>query len=221
MICVVIGVVVSAALAWGAPASNIVEKKLAFPSPIQWKSGDVEISLIGVVWGPADSPEMISKGRAKTQVEKPEFYSDRTFALALGFRAKLPNVVSTEMFTSSGLGRIKNVDEDIEAPVEITPLGFVPYSGSPGIYDIHFNRSSATDYWDLFPVAPDQKEFLFEVLSASDLMPGKGTPKLSFRIVRERGTLSLSTPRPAQKHALALERTLRVPLEADRALSCS
>jgi hypothetical protein len=153
----------------GAPASNSLEKKLASPSPIQWKSGDVEISLIGVAWGPADSPEMVSKGRDQTPVEKPEFYPDRTYALALGFRAQLATVVSGEMYTSSGLAQIKNVGGDIEVPVQLTHSGFVPFSGSPGVYDVHFNRSSTTEYWDLFPVSPDQKEFLFEVFSGSDL----------------------------------------------------
>ena len=46
-------------------ASNIVEKKFPFPSPLQWKQGKAEISLIALAWGPANSPEMISRGREK------------------------------------------------------------------------------------------------------------------------------------------------------------
>ena len=202
MICVLLGLVASADPALGAPASNILEKKLASPSPIQWKSGDVEISLIGVAWGPADSPEMVSKGRDQTSVEKPEFYPDRTYALALGFRAQLATVVSGEMYTSSGLAQIKNVGGDIEVPVQLTHSGFVPFSGSPGVYDVHFNRSSTTEYWDLFPVSPDQKEFLFEVFSGSDRVHLKGTPNFSFRIVRKGADFVLINASPGVETCL-------------------
>ena len=63
------------ATASNALASNIAEKKFPFPSPIQWKKGKAEISLIALAWGPANSPEMISKGRERQRSEKPEFFS--------------------------------------------------------------------------------------------------------------------------------------------------
>ncbi len=72
------------ATASSATASNIAEKKFPFPSPLQWKSGKAEISLIALAWGPANSPEMISKGREKQPREQPGFFSDRTYAIALG-----------------------------------------------------------------------------------------------------------------------------------------
>lgn len=178
-------VLFAASRAHGQPASNVLEKTLAFPSPVQWKAGDTEISLIGVAWGPADSPKMISKGREDIRVKKPEFYADRPYVLALAFRAKLPNVASVEMYLPSGLGLIKNTDGDLEAPMELTAAGFVPFSGSPGTFDVHFNRSGSTEYWDLFPVSADQKEFLFQVVSASGLVALRGNTKLAFRIIRK------------------------------------
>jgi hypothetical protein len=187
LVCVFLGFFVSSGLASGAPVSEILTKKLDFPWPVQWKVGGIEVSLIGVAWGRANSPDMIAKSREDFHVQKPEFYPDRPSVLALNFRAKVPNVVSTSISAaSSGLGRVKNVDGDIEAPMELTQLGFVPFSGSPGVFDIRFNRDSTTEYWDLFPSAPDQKEFLFEVISSgSNFVPGRGTSTLSFKIVRK------------------------------------
>jgi len=181
----VVMVLFAAAHAHSQPASNVLEKTLAFPPPVQWKAGGAEISLVGVAWGPADSPKMISRGREDIHVKKPEFYADRPYVLALGFRAKLPNVASVEMYLPSGLGLIRNADGDIEAPMELTAAGFVPFSGSPGTFDVHFNRSGSTEYWDLFPVSADQKEFLFQVISVSGLMAPSGNAKLSFRVVRK------------------------------------
>jgi hypothetical protein len=177
----------SADLAAGTPASDIITKKLDFPSPVQWRAGQIEVSLIGVAWGPANSPEMISKGQQDIHGQRPEFYPDRPYVLALNFRAKVPNVLSASMtYTSSGLGRVKNVDGDIEAPMELTASGFVPYSGLPGVYDIHFNRNSTTEYWDFFPASPDQREFLFEVFSpGSNFGARQGTSELSFKIIRK------------------------------------
>jgi len=170
----------SAGLASGAPASDVITKKLEFPSPVQWKAGNIEVSLIGVAWGLADSPEMISRSPQETHlVRKPEFYPDRPYVLALNFRAKLPNVVPNPIsYSTSGLGRVKNTDGDVEAPMELTQSGFVPFSGSPGVYDIHFNRNNTTEYWDLFPASPDQREFLFKVFSP-------GSSGLSFKIIRK------------------------------------
>ncbi len=174
-------------LAAGAPASDILTKKLDFPSPVQWKVGEIEVSLIGVSWGPANSPEMISKGPQDINVQKPAFYPDRPYVLALNFQAKVPNVLSASVsYASSGLGRVKNVDGDIEAPVQLTAAGFVPFSGLPGVYDIHFNRNSTTEYWDFFPASPDQKEFLFEVFPPGSMFGARpGTAKLSFKIIRK------------------------------------
>jgi hypothetical protein len=215
MVCVLLGLAVSAHPAWGLPPSDVLESKLAFPSPVQWKVGDVEVSLISIAWGPADSPEMISKGPEDIHVQKPAFYTDRSYVLALGFRAKLPNVISTSMGASSGLGRIKNVDGDLEAPMELTPAGFVPFSGSPGVFDIRFNRSSLVEYWDFFPAAPDQKEFLFEVLSPPGLMPSKGTSKLSFKIIRKEQDFAIINASPAGEGCLNFRKNFAGTVGAD------
>ena len=187
MLGVILLLAASADLATGAPASDIITKKLDFPSPVQWKIGGIEVSLIGVAWGPANSPEMISKGPHDIRVQTPEFYSDRPYVLALNFRAKMPSMLSAPIsYLSSGLGRIKNVNGDIEAPVQLTASGFVPYSGSPGVYDIHFNRDTSTEYWDFFPASPDQREFLFEVFPPGSMFGARpGTAKLSFKIIRK------------------------------------
>ena len=112
------------ATASNAAVSNIVEKKFPFPSPLQWKRGKAEISLIGLAWGPANSPEMIPRGREKQHREKPGFFSDRSYAIALGFRAEAPGLVSPSMIMCSGLVRIKNVNGDRENPSALTPSGF-------------------------------------------------------------------------------------------------
>lgn len=114
----------------------------------------------------------------KSPSESPHFFRERPYVLALRFQAKLPGVVSTEQYSSSGLALVKDVEGDLEAPLELTPSGFTPFSGSPGVYDVHFNRSGTAEYWDLFPVSPDQKEFLFQVFA---------NPKFSFRILLRDG----------------------------------
>jgi len=197
-------VLFAAARAHGQPASHFLEKTLAFPPPVQWKAGGAEISLIGVAWGPADSSQMISKRREDIHVKKPEFYADRPYVLALGFRAKLPNVASVEMFMPSGLGLIRNADGDIAAPMELTAAGFVPFSGSPGTFDVHFNRSGSTEYWDLFPVSAEQKEFLFQVASVSGPMGPSGNAKLSFRIIRKDEDFVILNATPAAEACLNL-----------------
>lgn len=180
----------SSGLASGAPASDVLTKKLDFPSPVQWKVGGIEVSLIGVAWGPSSSPEMISKGREDIHVQNPEFYPDRAYVLALNFRAKVQNVVSNPISAaSSGLGLVMNADADIEAPMNLTRSGFVPFSGSPGVFDIRFNRNNTTEYWDLFPASPDQKEFLFEVFSPDS--------KLSFKITRKNDDFIIINTSPA------------------------
>jgi hypothetical protein len=161
-------------------SSKIVETNLTFPSPVQWAANSAEISLIHVAWGPANSPEMSSKGRQKSVREQATFYPDRPYVVALGFSAKSVGVVPTTSYSTSGLVRVKDTDGDIEVSMVLTPEGFVPFPGSPGVYDLHFDKNMTTEYWDLFPAAPDQKEFLFQVF------PGNvraNNPRLSFRIV--------------------------------------
>ena len=112
--------------------------------------------------------------------EQATFYPDRPCVLALGFSAKSVGAIPTTSYSTSGLVRVKNTDGEIEVPMLLTPEGFVPFSGAPGIYDVHFDQNMTTEYWDLFPAAPDQKEFLFQVF------PGNAranNPRLSFKIV--------------------------------------
>jgi hypothetical protein len=160
------------------PEPKVLEEKLPFPPPIQWKVGNVEFSLIGIAWGHADSPEMIAKGHQVETREKPEFFADRTFALALRLRARRPEA-QPEIITVSDLARIKNVEGDREYPWALTPSGFVQQFpvGRPGIWDVHFQQGPLAEYWDFFPASPDGKEFLFEV-------DQNGTPStISFRII--------------------------------------
>lgn len=157
---------------------KVLEEKFPFPPPIQWKVGEVEFSLIGIAWGPADSPEMIAKGHQVDTREKPEFFADRTFALALRLRARRPEA-QPEIITVSDLARIKNVEGDREYPWALTPSGFVQQFpvGRPGIWDVHFQQGELAEYWDFFPASPDGKQFLFEV-------DQNGTPStISFRII--------------------------------------
>lgn len=178
----VISLTVSMQAQSGAPESSleIVETNLTFPFPVQWASQNAEISLIHVAWGPANSPKMLSKGRQKTVREQATFYPDRPYVLALGFSAKSLGVTPTTSYSASGLIRVKNTEGDIEVPMVLTPDGFVPFSGSPGIYDVRFDQNVTTEYWDLFPAAPDQKEFLFQVFPWN---ARANNPRLSFTIV--------------------------------------
>ncbi len=145
-----------------------------------------------VAWGPANSPEMLSKGRQKMVREQATFYPDRPYVLALGFSAKSVGGITTS-YSTSGLVRVKDADGDIEVPMTLTREGFVPFSGSPGVYDVHFDKNMTTEYWDLFPAAPDQKEFLFQVF------PGNvraNNPRLSFRIVLRGGDIAIVNVSP-------------------------
>ena len=174
----------------GAPgtSSKPIEKNLTFPFPIQWTSNGVDISLIHVAWGPADSPEMLSKGRPKLVQERPVFYPDRPYALALGFQARLSGVIPTISYTTSGLARIRDTDGNVELPMVLTSEGFEPFSGAPGVFDIHFEKNTTSEYWDVFPVAPDQKEFLFRVFAANSEADGQ---PFSFRVVVRDGAIEL------------------------------
>ncbi|MGA8430308.1 MAG: hypothetical protein WB729_10840 [Candidatus Sulfotelmatobacter sp.] len=175
--------------------SKVVETNLVFPPPVQWTANETEISLVHVAWGPADSPEMVSKGRETMAREQPAFYPDRPYVLALGFRAKSMGAIAAIRWSTSGLFRVTDTDGNTEAPMVLTPEGFVPFSGSPGIFDIHFDRNMTTEYWDLFPVAADQKEFLFQVFSGN--VRGGGA-RLFFKIVLQGGNFAIVdvSPRP-------------------------
>lgn len=173
--------------------SNILEEKLPSPPPIQWRVGDIEVSLIALAWGPANSPEMISKARELRAQEKPKFLSDRPYVLAIRCRATIsghPVGNGVAVFAVSGLARIKDVEGGLEHPWELTPSGFVHFSGSPGTYDLHFNKTNATEYWDFFPAPPEQKEFLFRVVVPTafpfQVVPTQQSsrnPPLSFGII--------------------------------------
>jgi hypothetical protein len=178
------------------PSSKIVEKNLTFPSPVQWVTGVAEISLLHIAWGPANSPEMLSKGRQKTGRVQASFYPDRPYVLALGFSAKSVVAIPTNSYSSSGLVRVKDTDGDIEVPMVLTPEGFVPSSGSPGNYDVHLEQNMTTEYWDLFPAAPDQKEFLFQV-SAGNARANNS--RLSFRIVLQGDEIVIVNLSPQQR----------------------
>ena len=167
----------------GATAAGVQEKKIPFPPPIQWKSGNVEVSLVGVAWGPADAPEMISKGREKLPREQPRFFPERPYALALQFQARAPGLPGKEMYLGSGLVRVGDVSGDLEAPMELTSSGFVKFSGSPGTYDIHFSGANSAEFWDFFPVSRSQSEFLFQAFPFSALSQSNSQPTLSFRII--------------------------------------
>lgn len=181
--------------------SKILERRLASPSTVEWKVGKVEIFLLKVAWGPANSPEMISKGyEVKPYLrEHPEFFPDKTYALALQLRATVPQQVATGMATSSRLTRIRNVEGDLEGPWELTPSGFAHFSGSPGAFDITFNPSDndRKEFWDFFPVSPDEKEFLFQVVHPGGVP--ENSPPVSFRIVLKSDDLLIvnTAPRPA------------------------
>jgi hypothetical protein len=178
------------------PSSKIVEKNLTFPPPAQWATNGAEISLLHVAWGPANSPEMLSKGRQKTVREQATFYRDRPYVLALGFSAKSVAAIPTTSYSASGLVRVMDTNGDIEGPMVLTSEGFVPFSGSPGIYDVHFEQNMTTEYWDLFPAAPDQKEFLFQVF------PGNAranNSRLFFRIVLQDDDIAIVNVSPLRR----------------------
>jgi hypothetical protein len=191
----VISLTVSLQAQSGPPesSSKIVETNPTFPSPVQWATDSAEISLMHVAWGPANSPEILSKGRHKMVREQAIFYPDHPYVLALGFSAKSVGVVPTTSYSTSGLVRVKDTDGDIEVPMALTPEGFVPFSGCPGVYDVHFDKNTTTEYWDLLPAASDQKEFLFRVF------PGDvraNNPRLSFRIVLRRDDIAVVNVSP-------------------------
>src|SRR5581483_5032511 len=132
-----------------------IEKRLPFPSPVQWKLSDISVTLIGLAWGPANSPQMKPKGQETFPRDKPQFFSDRRFVLVLGFEARKPTLVNDGIYARSGLVRMKNIDGDMEAPWALTAAGLVPRP-----FDIHISRANAAQFWDFFPASADDKEFL-------------------------------------------------------------
>ena len=166
---------------------KLVQKNLAPPYPVQWTTEGAEISLIHVAWGPADSPEMQSKGRPAMDQEHPTYDPDRPYVLALRFRARSTFDAPSTRYTSSGLVRVKDVAGNVEVPLVLTAAGFVPFSGSPGVYDVHFDRSSTAEYWDMFPAAPDEKESLFQAI----LGDAPENPKAYFRILLRGGEMTI------------------------------
>ena len=169
-------------------SSRVVEKTLAFPSPVQWKlnsdNRNVGVSLTALAWGPAVAPEMIAKGSERDIKEKSEPFSERSYVIALGFQARMPTPL-LDMRTRSGLVRIKDVDGNVEPPWDVTSFGLVRKD-----LDIHFARGDVTtQYWDFFPVPPEHKEFLFEVHSPAQSV-------LYFRVILRDGDLRVinSTP---------------------------
>ena len=109
----VISLTVSVQAQSGPPepsAAKIVETNLPFPSPVQWATNGAEISLMHVARGPANSPEMLSKGRQKMVREQATFYPDRPYLLALGFRAKSMGAISAISYSTSGLVRVEDTD---------------------------------------------------------------------------------------------------------------
>ncbi len=88
------------------------------------------------------------------------------------------------------LVRISDVNGNLEEPLELTPSGFIHFSGSPGTYDLHFNRNNTTEFWDFFPASPHEKEFLFQAFFPSD------TPTVSFRVILKHNDLVIVNASP-------------------------
>jgi hypothetical protein len=143
-------------------AAKILEQELAFPQPIEWRQGDVELYLVGLAWGPANSPEMIAKGHEARVKAPPEFFADRPYALALHIQAKKgkPN----EIVNASGLVRVTDVTGHTENPWTLTPSGFVQPLGFPGASAYPPTIDSPPEFWHFFPASEQQKEFLFQVI---------------------------------------------------------
>jgi hypothetical protein len=162
------------------PAANqpapMLEEKYAFPQPLQWRVQNTEVSLIGLAWGPANSPGMIAKGRELTKREQAEFFPDRPYALAVCLRAKFATPITG--FLLSGLVRIKNVEGSLEYPMALTSSGFVkPFVVPGGLNDLPFKGSDTAEPCEFFPASPDQKDFLFQLRAPAV------APFSSFRIV--------------------------------------
>jgi hypothetical protein len=189
-------------------ASKIIEKSLAFPSPVQWRlnsdNRNADISLIGLAWGLAVAPEMIAKSSQQHLNEKSEQFSDRSYVIALHFQARMPKPL-LDTRTRSGLVLIKDVSGNMEPTWDLTSSGLVLND-----LDIHFAMGNVTtQYWDSFPVPPDQKEFLFEVHS-----PARSV--LYFRVILRDHDLRIVNSTPdAQSACLQFDKTFGGSIGAD------
>ncbi|MGA2369909.1 MAG: hypothetical protein ABSG11_04520 [Candidatus Korobacteraceae bacterium] len=203
--CVVILLAVAPAVSLAAqePGANqstskILQETFEFPPPVQWKMGgsafgEMEISVIGLAWGPADSPQMISKGSEVHGQTTPRFFPDRPYALAVCLRAKLPKPTQPQTIQLSGLARIKNVDGNIEYPSALTASGFAALFVFPaGVNDIPLKGSDTAEQCDFFPVSPEEKEFLFEVI------PPMKSPILSFRVAIKDNKFVITNASPSE-----------------------
>jgi hypothetical protein len=187
-------------------APKPIEKTLGFPSPVQWQNNGVSISLVGLAWGPANSPEMMAKARKSYPADRPEILSDRSYLIALGFEARMPR--PGEMWMASSLVHIKDVSGDMERPWALTASGLVQVQGG---YDIHFSGGNVTQYWDLFPASPGEKEFLFEVLVQRTTQE-----VLSFRVLRrDDDFLVINTTPGRQTACLQFEKNFAGTIGAD------
>lgn len=166
---------------------RVLEQKFDFPPPIQWKlttnvQGNpyFEVSLIGVIWGPASSQELTSKATQEQVRGKVAPFPDRPYALGLHLRATLRKPLPTSM--ASGLVRVKDASGSIEYPPQLTPEGFVsPFIVPAGVLDLRWTATSDTvEVWDFFPAPSDQKEFLFQVVPPPS---SSGSTGPSFRVV--------------------------------------
>jgi hypothetical protein len=172
-------------------ASRVIESTVPFPSPVQWSlnlgNGDADISLSGLAWGPATATEMIAKGNEPIPNQKSEFFPDRPYVLALGLKARISNPV-LDVRTRSGLVLITDSNGTMELPWILTSSGLVRNA-----YDVHFAMGKVmAQYWDFFPIRPDQKEFLFEVRTSSRQV-------LYFTVILKEKTLVVVNSTPAAR----------------------
>ncbi|HEY1730151.1 MAG TPA: hypothetical protein VGG15_00285 [Terriglobales bacterium] len=130
----------------------VVEEEFPFPPPVQWRIsggmfGEMEVSVIGLAWGPADSPQMTSKAGEVRGQGAPKLYPDRPYALGVRLRAVLPRPTQPQMVELSGLVRIKNLDGSIEYPSVLSASGFAGLFVLPaGVSDIPFFGSDIAEH---------------------------------------------------------------------------
>lgn len=160
------------------------------------------VSVTGVAWGPANSPAMISKGhKERSSREKPAFFPDRPYALAIKLQAYAPNTNSNTMWGGSGLVLIKDVSGDFQVPLVLMPEGFVHNIGSSGTMDLLFEHTNKTEVWDFFPVKPNKKEFLFQSFAFSPMQSSRGRPRASFRVLVRHDALAIMNALPGSQNA--------------------
>lgn len=180
------------------PASPIQETDYPFPFPVQWLVAGVQISVTGVAWGPANSPEMISRSSAPVTTrwdgrgipEKPS-YLPGTYALAIRLQGTAP-MVEPGLSVGSGLVLVRDVNGDYQIPMHLTPEGFVAPTGVFGRADLSFLGSSSRtiEAWDIFPVSPEQKAFLFQ-RTVGRYQPNPEQSDTSFRVLIEKSGIRL------------------------------